>query len=55
MIMIIMIIKISIGALDTFGEKKTGLRSCQPPWLPGLVLLVVLAVHSALACHSVDP
>ena len=23
--------------------------------LPGLVLLIVLAVHSALACHSVDP
>ena len=53
MIMIIMIIKISIGALDTFGDKN-GLKSKgHVSLLPGLVLLVVLAVHSALACHSV--
>ena len=40
----------SYGSLsDRFG--KNGLRVVMS--LPGLVLLVVLAVHSALSCHSV--
>ena len=37
-------------ALDTFGGKRA---KGHVSLLPGLVLLVVLAVHSALACHSV--
>ena len=36
-------------ALDTWKKRAKGHVSL----LPGLVLLVVLAVHSALACHSV--
>ena len=37
-------------ALDTFGKKRA---KGHVSLLPGLVLLVVVAVHSALACHSV--
>ena len=36
--------------LDTFGKKQA---KGHVSLLPGLVLLVALAVHSALACHSV--
>ena len=39
-----------LTALDTFEKKRA---KGHVSLLPGLVLLVVLAVHSALACHNV--